>query len=186
MNKYTTDDWGGVPVSDIVSSNVIIIVAVLLFILFQVIYLFTKHMAAERKESPDQTWKKKNGKLLMDLQAGFNKVTSQSTRFREQIRILEAAVGKSPGTMAIDAEKATRFNQNSLSINQLTCQYSMLSQELHNLVEQENGISSPEVLHYQRLKEIETIQQLSAISEKIEPLLQENVEMVSLSELTSA
>jgi len=166
--------------SDIVSSNVIIIVAVLLFILFLEIYLYTKHMAAGGSETPDQFWKKKNERLLTELQDGFNRVTSQSTHFREQIRMLEAAVGKNPAGMGtIDAEKASRFNQNSLSINQLTYQYSLLSHELHDLVEQEHGISSPEILHYQRLKEIETIQQLSAISEKMEPLLQENVEMVA-------
>jgi len=166
--------------SDIVSSNVIIIVGVLFFILFLEIYLYTKHMAAGNHETPDQEWKKKNDRLLAELQAGFSMITSQSAHFREQIRMLEAAVGRDPGsTGTVDPEKATRFNQNSLSINQLTYQYSLLSHELHELIEQESGISSPEILHYQRKKEIETIQQLSAISEKMEPLLRENVEMIS-------
>jgi len=144
--------------------------------------LMEKSVPPSLQQSLQVPMREKADSLLSTIQSGFHDVVTRSADFQEQIRYLQIVSkihAASPDALEEDA--TTKFNENSQKIDQLSEQYSLLTRDLVALFQEENAIAitAPGTLHDHRLKEIGTLNGLSDLSNRIQPLLDENILIVS-------
>jgi len=144
--------------------------------------LFSK-TPSERKSLSDRLFRRRaraEDILVSEIRCGLESVVSRSRYFRNQISLLTTAVRQNASrSLPLEESEAKRFNENSRNIDLLAQRYTILSSHLAELLDHEEAITSPDLLQKHREKEFETISQLSALSDQIEPLLSENEQIAA-------
>lgn len=118
--------------------------------------------------------------LTSEILCGLDSVLSRSRYFRNQIQLLRTVIRQNVSRAhPLEETKVKKFNENSRNIDLLSINYTILYSHLNELFEHENEITSPDILWEHRQKEVETLRQLSALSDQIEPLLSENEQIAA-------
>ncbi|HPD76348.1 MAG TPA: hypothetical protein PKZ65_09850 [Methanoregulaceae archaeon] len=114
-----------------------------------------------------------------DIRSGYVRIVNQARCIQDRIRLSrEIRTAISPEN-PLEGQEAVRFNENIMAIDQLAGRYSFLYGNLRFLMENETAIASPEVLQEHRQKESETIRQIAAVTRQLQPLLNENEDIVA-------
>jgi hypothetical protein len=161
--------------------NLIIITAIIIISLisFYLIVLFTKKIAKKTELAAEQMWRNKNKILLDEMKKNFSEISSQNKSYLEQIELLKRSLENHISeTFEIEKEKIIKFDENLTNTENLIDEYTILADSLHDLLIEDQGIVSPEILHKNMLKEMEITQKLSRLSNQIQPLLKENIEII--------
>lgn len=117
--------------------------------------------------------------LAAEIQAGTIRIVATTKCLQDQIQLLASLRTTLDPAHPLEEEKALRFQENEKNLDRLADRYIVLYHELRILLENENLIRSPDVLHIHRQQEVEKIRQLTALSKEIQPLLNENEDIVA-------
>jgi len=120
-----------------------------------------------------------SGISVSDIQSGYARIVNQARSIQDRIRLSREIVTAIGEKKPLAGEEAVRFNENIRAIDTLAGRYALLYGNLRSLMENETAIASPEVLQEYRQKESETIRQIAAVSRQIQPLLNENEDIVA-------
>lgn len=117
--------------------------------------------------------------LAAEIQAGYVQIVAKTKCLQDQIQLLYTIRNSIDPARHLEKDKATKFAENTKNLDRLADRYIVVYHELRILLENEYMIRSPDLLQYHRKKEFEKIQQLSALSKEIQPLLNENEDIVA-------
>lgn len=160
--------------------GIIVIIIVAFAILLIELFIYLTRMARTGESDPEQSQRHEiDDSLLSTIRSGFHEIVTRSADFQEQISFLQIAItinAAAPG--ALEQGATRKFNENSQKIDQLSEQYSLVMQDLVELFHEETIITS-EHLRDHRLKEVGIISELSDLSNRIKPLLEENITIIT-------
>lgn len=117
--------------------------------------------------------------LAAEIQAGYVRTVAKTKCLQDQIQLLYTIRASIGPAHPLEQDKAEKFEENTKSLDRLADEYIVLYHELRVLMENENLIRSPEVLHNHRKQEVAKIRQLMDLSNEIQPLLNENEDIVA-------
>jgi len=117
--------------------------------------------------------------LAAEVQAGYVRIVATTKCLQDQIQLLYSIRHSIDPAHPLEREKAEKFEQNTQNLDRMADRYIVLYHELRVLMKNENLIRAPESLLSYRKKEFEKLQQLLSLSKEIQPLLNENEDIVA-------
>jgi hypothetical protein len=162
---------------EILISLVIVIGAIVSF--YYTFHLIIKIAKNTENRAKDQ-WCQKNRDLFSQIRMDFDKVYDQSQNFQKESKLLLSVVGKNiEDTGVIESDKAIKFKENLVKLNELLDKCNGLTESLKNFQKQECDTQSPEIFYENLKKEYETIQEILTIYKQVRSLFNENVDIIS-------
>lgn len=117
--------------------------------------------------------------LAAEIQAGYVQIVARTKCLQDQIQLLYTIRNSIDPARQLKKDEARKFEENTENLDRLADRYIVAYHELRVLLENESLIRSPDLLQYHRKKEFEKIRQISELSNEIQPLLNENEDIVA-------